>query len=258
MFNKIKTILPVVLFIVALLSACGGASEKEAKQTESPEKKKLEAYMDSIETMQTKMAELIKSGKASTEEVNQLKENLQNMQGQLNGSIQALRAEQGKNAELTAYVGKMEQKVKDKEQQISVLMEQVAKLETENKDQKKTIEEKTAENEAAQKTIEEKNEALTNITNQQEFTATLASLQDKYNAAFDKAKAAKGKDECGTFKEAYRYAKQINDLCEGKDEMVTKAGKTPATVKGLKEQVLKKAESDMSRSQYAKCFSGYK
>lgn len=262
MFTKFKTFLSLALCIMIALawqSCTGGGSEKEAnKQTESPEKKKLESYMDSISVLQTRMSELIKSGKASSQEVEQLKTSLQSMQGQLAGSMEALRAEQGKNAELTAYVAKMEQKAKNQDQQITVLMEQVSKLETENKDQKKTIEEQKAENEASKKTIEEQGTVITDIKNQKEFTVALSSLQDKYIAAFDKAKGSKGKDECGTFKEAYRYAKQIGELCDGKESMVKEAGKTYAAMMGLKDQVLAKAQSDMSKSQYAKCFSGYK
>ncbi len=254
----LKNLLPLFLFALVLLVACTEGAEKNAKQTESPEKKKLEAYMDSVEVLQTKMAQLIKSGTASTDEVNALKENLKNLQGQLNGSMEALRVAQGKNAELTAYTTKMEQKIKNQDQQISLLMEQVGKLETENKDQKKTIEEQKAENEASKKTIDEQTEVITTTKNQKEFTVALSSLQDKYNAAFETAKNAKGKDECPTFKEAYRYAKQIGELCEGKEDMVKEAGKGYTTVMGLKEQVLKRAEADMSKGQFAKCFSGYK
>jgi predicted nucleic acid-binding Zn-ribbon protein len=214
--------------------------------------------MDSISTLQTRMSELVKSGKASSEEVEQLKASLQSMQGQLNNSLQALQAEQGKNAELTAYVARMEKKTKEQEQQISVLVEQVSKLETITKDQQKTIDEQKTENEAAKKTIEEQETVIKDIKDQKEFTTTLSSLQDKYNAAFEKAKAAKGKDECNTFKEAYKYAKQIADTCEGKEAMVKEAGKTYATVMGLKEQVLARAKSDMTKGAYAKCFSGYK
>ncbi len=261
MFTKFKTLLPFILLLVVAISglSCTGGSEKDAKkETESPEKKKLEAYMDSISSLQSRMSELVKSGKASVEEVNQLKANLENMQGQLAGSLQSLKAAEGKNAELTAYISKIELRAKNQDQQITVLLDQVSKLETESKEQKKTIEEQKAENETSKKTIEEKDVVITNIKNQKEFTTALSSLQDKYNAAFEKAKASKGKDECGTFKDSYRYAKQMGELSDGKEDMVKEAGKTYATIMALKDQVLARAKADMSKSQYAKCFSGYK
>jgi len=261
MFTKFKTFLASSLLLLIALTwqSCGGSSDKPiSKEIESPEKKKLEAYMDSISSLQTRMSELIKAGKASTSEVNDLKASLESMQGQLAGTLNALKAAEGKNAELTAYVSKMDQKAKDQEKQISVLLEQVAKLEIENKDQKKTIDEQKTENESSKKTIEEQETVIKDIKSQKEFTVVLSSLQDKFNAAFEKAKASKGKDECNTFKEAYRYGKQIGELCEGKEAMVQDAGKAYATVMGFKNQVLTRAEADMSKNQYAKCFSAYK
>jgi chromosome segregation ATPase len=259
----LKKIFPVFLFLLVALGwqACTGGAEKrekEAKEGEAAAKKKLEAYMDSVAFLQNRMSDLISSGKASLEEINELRDKLKGVQGQLDGSMNALRAEQGKNAELTAYIAKKEQEIKEKNTQIADLMTKMSNLEAENKDQKKTIEEQKAENESAKKTIDEQNEVITSTKNQKEFTVALSSLQDKYNTAFEKAKAAKKGNECEAFREAYKYARQIGELCEGKESMVKEAGKTYATMLGLKEQVLKRAESDMTRAQYAKCFSGYK